>query len=105
MSEPQGEVRVRNVSAKRTDDVIGTAVEFGGGLVRLGFGVAKLPLALLPRESRQHLRNAAREVAYALATLPREFVDSASQAIESWAKESEADAPAKAPHDEMTAAS
>ena len=105
MSEPQGEVRVRNVTTKRSDNFVGTAFEFGGGLVRLGLTVVTLPLSVLPRDTRQHFRNAARELLYAAATLPREFVDAASDAVETWAKETENDAPQKAPNDEIVAAS
>lgn len=101
MSEVQGEVRVRNVGTRRNDSLIETAVEFGGGLVRLGLSVVTLPLAVLPTETRGHMRNATKELLYAIATLPRDFADVASEAIEEWAAEGEK-ADAKAPKDELT---
>lgn len=104
MSEPQGEVRVRNVSTKRSSNIVGSVFEFGGGLVRMGLTVLSLPLGVLPSETRQHFRNATRELLYAAVTLPREFVDSASEAIENWANETESDTPQKAPNDELVAA-
>lgn len=100
MTEVQGEVRVRNVGSRRNDSFVESAVEFGGGLVRLGFSLATLPLAVLPTETRGHMRNATKELFYAFATLPRDFADVASEAIEEWV--ADGDKPAKAPHDEMS---
>ncbi len=98
MSEGTGEVRVRNVGSRRNDSFVESAVEFGGGLVRLGFSLATLPLAILPTETRGHMRNATKELMYAFATLPKDFADVAGEAIEQWAKEAET----KAPHDELS---
>lgn len=101
MAEVQGEVRVRNVGTRRTDSFVETAVEFGGGLVRLGFSVLSLPLAVLPTETRGHMRNASKELMYAFATLPRDFADVAGEAIEEWAAEGDKVA-GKAPKDELS---
>lgn len=103
MAEVQGEVRVRNVGPRRSDSFTESAVEFGGGLVRLGVSLLTLPMAVLPPESRQHMRNATRELAHAFATLPRDFADVANEAIEQWASEADGPAPKKAPKDELTA--
>ncbi len=103
MAEPQGEVRVRNVTTRRSDSFTESAMEFGGGVVRLGFSVFTLPLALLPRESRQHMRNATRELMYAFATLPRDFAEVAEEAIEDWARDSD-DTTTRAPRDEIAPA-
>lgn len=103
MSETQGEVRVRSVRTRRSDSFVESAMEFGGGVVRLGFGVFTLPLALLPSESRQHMRNATKELMYAFAALPGDFADIAGEAIEQWAAKSDADATPTAPKDEMAA--
>jgi hypothetical protein len=102
MSETTGEVRVRSVRTRRNDSFVETAMEFGGGVVRLGFSVFTLPFALLPTESRGHMRNATKELMYAFASLPKDFADVAGKAIEDWAAETD-DAPAapKAPRDEM----
>jgi hypothetical protein len=100
MTEAQGEVRVRNVGSRRNDSFMESAMEFGGGLVRLGFSVATLPLALLPTETRGHMRNATKELMYAFATLPRDFADVAGEAIEEWARDGET--AARAPKDELT---
>lgn len=101
MAEVQGEVRVRNVGPRRNDSFVESAVEFGGGLVRLGFSLATLPLAVLPTETRHHMRNATKELMYAFATLPRDFADVAGEAIEDWAAEGDTKA-GKAPRDEMS---
>lgn len=91
MTEPQGEVRVRNVAPRqRSESLIETAAEFGGGVVRLGFSVLTLPFAALPPDSRQHMRNATRELMYAFAELPRNFAETAGEAIEDWAKDANA---------------
>ncbi|NJN15903.1 MAG: hypothetical protein HC822_06250 [Oscillochloris sp.] len=100
MSEVQSEVRVRNVSTRRSDSFMESAMEFGGGVVRLGFSVATLPLALLPSESRMHMRNATKELFYAFAELPRDFANIAGKEIEAWAAEGEE--PTVAPKDELT---
>lgn len=102
MSETTGEVRVRSVRTRRNDSFVETAMEFGGGVVRLGFSVFTLPFALLPTESRGHMRNATKELMYAFASLPKDFADVAGKAIEDWAAETD-DGPAapKAPRDEM----
>jgi hypothetical protein len=105
MTETTGEVRVRSVRTRQNDSVIEQAMEFGGGVVRLGFSVFTLPLALLPSESRQHMRNATKELMYAFASLPAEFSNIAGEAVEKWAAEHD-DAPVvtgKAPKDELIA--
>jgi hypothetical protein len=104
MSETTGEVRVRSVRTRRNDSFVEQAMEFGGGVVRLGFSVFTLPLALLPGESRTHMRNATKELMYAFASLPKDFADVAGAAIEDWAAETDGPAPAKkAPKDEIAA--
>ncbi|MCU0491583.1 MAG: hypothetical protein MUD01_08345 [Chloroflexaceae bacterium] len=106
MAETAGEVRVRNVVSRRNDSFVEAATEFGGGIVRLGFSVLSLPLAVLPRETRGHMRNATRELMYAFATLPRDFADVANEAIEDWARAGDdVDTPPRhAPRDEMAKA-
>jgi hypothetical protein len=105
MTETTGEVRVRSVRTRQNDSVIEQAVEFGGGVVRLGFSVFTLPFALLPSESRQHMRNATKELMYAFAALPAEFSNIAGEAVEKWAAEQGAAtvAEGKAPKDELVA--
>jgi hypothetical protein len=104
MSESSGEVRVRSVETRRSDSFAEQAMEFGGGVVRLGFSVFTLPFALMPPETRGHLRNATEELMHAFASLPRDFADVAGAAIEEWAAESDEPAAAKhAPHDELSA--
>ena len=89
MSENEGEVRVRSVQTRRSDSFVESAMEFGGGVVRMGFSVFTLPLALLPGESRKHMENATRELMYAFASLPKDFADIAGESIERWAAEGE----------------
>lgn len=101
MSETIGEVRVRSVRTRREDSFMESAMELGGGVVRLGFTLFTLPFALLPSESRQHMRNATRELMYAFASLPADFADIAGREIERWAEESDpapAPAPSSVPH-------
>lgn len=102
MTETTGEVRVRSVRTRKNDSFVESAMEFGGGVVRLGFSVFTLPFALLPTESRAHMRNATKELMYAFASLPKDFADIAGKAVEEWAAET--DTPAKgAPKDEIAA--
>ncbi|MEI8167962.1 MAG: hypothetical protein WCG26_16380 [Chloroflexales bacterium] len=102
MSETTGEVRVRNVRTKRSENLVESALEFGGGALRMGFSVLTLPLSLLPPISRQHIQNATKEFAYAFAGLPGELVGVASKIVDDWAADSAA-ADKKAPKDELTA--
>jgi hypothetical protein len=94
------EVRVREVRA-RSGDFVESAVELAGGFARLGLGVLQIPLSLLPRETRQHTRNAFKELSYAFASLPRDFADIAGERIEEWVKRGEAPATRSAPLDEV----
>jgi hypothetical protein len=104
MSETTGEVRVRSVRTRRNDSFVESAMEFGGGVVRVGFSVFTLPLALLPPESRQHMRNATKELMYAFASLPGDFADIAGKEIEKWAAEGGETPVVKiAPKDELAA--
>jgi hypothetical protein len=89
MTETEGEVRVRSIPVRRSDSFVESAMDFGGGIARLGFAVFTLPLALLPPESRQHMRNATKELMYAFASLPRDFAEIAGKSIEKWAAEGE----------------
>ncbi len=89
MTETEGEVRVRSVPVRRSDSFVESAMEFGGGIARLGFSLFTLPLALLPPESRHHMRNATKELMYAFASLPRDFAEIAGKSIEKWAAEGE----------------
>ena len=103
MSETTGEVRIRSVRARRNDSFAETAMEFGGGVVRLGFSVFTLPFALMPTETRGHLRNMTEDLMYAFASLPRDFAEIAGAAIEDWAAETDGPLPPRAPRDEMSA--
>ncbi len=89
MTETEGEVRIRSVPVRRSDSFVESAMEFGGGIARLGFSLFTLPLALLPPESRRHMRNATKELMYAFASLPRDFAEIAGKSIEKWAAEGE----------------
>jgi len=95
----QGEVRVRNVTTKRNDGIVGSVMDLGSGAVKLGMTVVFLPLTLLPKDTRTHVRNAVRELAYALATLPRDLATVAGDAVDDWAKETDG-----APRDEIAPA-
>lgn len=104
MSETTGEVRVRSVRTRRNDSLVETAMEFGGNVVRVGFSIFTLPLALLPPESRGHMRNATKELMYAFASLPGDFADIAGKEIEKWAAAGdEAPVVKAAPKDELAA--
>jgi len=104
MVETQGEVRVRSVRTRRNDSFAESAMEFGGGVARLGFSLFTLPFALMPTQTRTHLRNATHELLHAFATLPADFAEIAGRPIEAWAAETDDPAPAAtAPRDEMSA--
>lgn len=73
---------------RRTQTVGDTAAEVIGGVARLGFNVLRLPLMALPRDSRQHMDNALRELSYAFASLPRWFTEIAYEPVDDWVRES-----------------
>ncbi|NTV65046.1 MAG: hypothetical protein HGA65_16170 [Oscillochloris sp.] len=104
MSEIQGEVRVRSVRTARSNNLVETVVAFGGGIARVGLSVVTLPLTVLPADSRQHLRNAAKEALSAVASLPGDLAKVADSAIDEWVAKADSEAEAKtAPKDELTA--
>lgn len=98
----EGEVRVRNVRTETNESggLIQTVANLGGGVVRLGFAIGTLPLAILPADTRHYLGNAARELLHTAASLPREMAKAATEALEEWSKDTGAEMPS-APKDEM----
>lgn len=99
----QGEVRVRNVRTQRSGNAMESVVEFGGGVVRLGFSLITLATSILPRESRQHMRNGFVETLYAIASLPGDLVEIGGVSVEDWAREVGVEV-SHAPKDEMATA-
>ena len=79
---------------RRTNELYDAVEELAVGVGRLGYGLLALGLDLLPRQSRQHMHNAVRELSHAFATLPRDFAEIAGAEIERWAA---GDGPAPAP--------
>ncbi len=104
MSETQGEVRVRSVRTARSDSLVETVIGVGGGIARVGLSVVTLPLAVLPADSRQHLRNAAKEVLTAVVGIPGDLAKVASTVIDEWEAKADDEPQAKtAPKDELSA--
>ncbi|RRR73333.1 MAG: hypothetical protein EI684_08895 [Candidatus Viridilinea halotolerans] len=104
MTEPTGEVRVRSVRTPQSSNAWEQVADVAGGVLRIGFAVTTLPLALLPAASQQHIRNAAQDIMRAVVTLPGEFSNIVSESVEKWAAEQGVDGPdgGKAPKDEMS---
>jgi hypothetical protein len=63
-----------------------------------------LATSVLPRQSRQHMRNGFVEVMYAIASLPRDLVEIGGVTVEDWAREVGVEVPMNAPRDEMVTA-
>jgi len=103
MSDATGEVRVRNVRTQQSGNIVGTVIDAGSGVLRLGFSVLTLPLNLLPAQSQQHVRNAAKEIMYAAASLPGDLAAAAGKVVDEWAAAGEEVVAKKAPKDEITA--
>lgn len=99
-----GEVRVRNVRSQRSGSAVESVIEFGGGIVRLSFSLLTLATSILPKESRQHIRNGFIETMYAIASLPKDLVEIGGATVEDWAREVGVEVPTHAPRDEMTSA-
>jgi len=85
--EDEGEVRVRNVRPVQNESLLGKVTQLGTGAVEFGLSLMTMPLNILPAESRQHLRNAARELLYAVTSLPGSLADAATEAVKDWAGE------------------
>jgi len=100
----QGEVRVRNVRTQRSGSAVESVIEFGGGIVRLTFSLLTLATSILPKESRQHIRNGFVETLYAIASLPKDLVEIGGATLEDWAREVGVEVPSRAPRDEISAA-
>lgn len=103
MSDATGEVRVRNVRTQQSGNIVGTVIDAGSGALRLGLSVVTLPLSLLPAQSQQHFRNAAKEILHAVASLPGDLASTAGKVVDDWAAAGEAEIAKKAPKDELTA--
>lgn len=102
----QGEVQVRNVRTEQESNLAETVIDLGGDIVRFGFSLITLPFSIIPTEPRQHLRNATRELLYAVASAPGEVADVAGEVVKDWARDTGAEVPEHhAPHDEMSSAS
>jgi len=71
--------------SRPSDRILGTVEGVVAPVARFGYGLLDLGLGLLPPQSRQHMRNAIRELSYAFASLPRDFADIAGREIEPWA--------------------
>jgi hypothetical protein len=78
---------------RRNGDLLDSLEEFATGVGRLGFGLLRLPLGLLPAQSRTHMHNAIRELSYGFARLPGDFADIAGAEVERWAADEAAPAP------------
>lgn len=103
MTTTEGEVRVRNVRTESSNSagLVQAVADLGGGVLRLGLAVGTLPLSILPADLRHYIGNAAREIVYAAASLPREMAKAANEALEEWSQETGTEMPSKAPKDEM----
>jgi hypothetical protein len=64
-----------------------SVIELSGGVVRLGLSALALATSVLPKQSRQHMRNGFIESMYAVATLPGDLVNLGGGTIEDWARE------------------
>ena len=73
--------------------MLDTVEGVAGGVARFGYGLLDMGLGLLPSQSRQHMRNAIRELSYAFASLPADFAEIAGVEIERWASVSDEAAP------------
>ena len=69
--------------------MLDTVEGVAGGVARFGYGLLDMGLGLLPSQSRQHMRNAIRELSYAFASLPGDFAEIAGDEIERWASVSD----------------
>lgn len=74
-----------NPRRQRSNALIDTAENAARGVGRFGYGLLSLGLGLLPKQSREHMHNAVRELSYAFASLPRDFADIAGAKVEHWA--------------------
>ncbi|MFQ3664364.1 MAG: hypothetical protein SNJ69_18475, partial [Chloroflexaceae bacterium] len=78
--------------SRQNDGMLGTMEGVVTPVTRFGYGMLNLIVGLLPPQSRQHTRNAIRELSYAFASLPRDFAEIAGGEIECWAVRSDVEA-------------
>jgi hypothetical protein len=76
---------------QREAGLVGAVEDLATSVGRFGYGLLHLPLQLLPTQTRTHVHNAIRELSYGFASLPRDFADIASEAIEGWAQDDQPD--------------
>ncbi|WP_129674144.1 lamin tail domain-containing protein [Candidatus Chloroploca sp. Khr17] len=75
---------------QRTGDLLDTVSEVAVGVGRFGYSLLSLGLSILPKQSRESMHTAVRELSYGFARLPRDFADIAGEEIEHWANTDEA---------------
>lgn len=78
---------------RRNGILVDTAEEIALAVGRIGYGLIRLPLGLLPPQSRKHMNNALRELSYGFVRLPGEFAEIAGTEIERWANDESTAAP------------
>ncbi len=78
--------------SRPSEGILGTVEGVAIPAARFGYGLLDLIVGLLPPQSRQHTRNAIRELSYAFASLPRDFAEIAGGEIERWAVRSDVEA-------------
>ncbi|MBP1464976.1 hypothetical protein EYB53_004560, partial [Candidatus Chloroploca sp. M-50] len=74
---------------QRTGDLLDTVSEVAVGVGRFGYSLLSLGLNILPKQSRESMHTAVRELSYGFARLPRDFADIAGEEIEHWANTDE----------------
>lgn len=87
-----------NAPRRRNNALLEPVEDAARGVARFGYGLLLFSLGLLPKQSRQHMHNAVRELSYAFASLPRDFADIAGSEIERWAKAAPAEPTPRVQH-------
>ena len=78
----KSESEIKNRPEEAENDLGATSRRFAGSATRAVVSLALIPFNMLPVESRQHMKNAAREATLGVAALVRELADSMERMAE-----------------------
>ncbi len=87
--------------SSHNDPLYGTIEQTAVQVGRFGLGLLRLPLGLLPAQSRTHMERALYELSRGFASLPGDFARIAEQEINRWANEPSSPLPTRHPEPEQ----
>ena len=82
VEKKKSDIEIKNIPEEAKNDLGTSSRRFAGSATRAAVSLALIPFNMLPAESRQHMKNAAREATLGVASLVRELADSMERMAE-----------------------